>query len=186
MGVVSQVVAERAFLAHVAGGDRAFDHEFGVGGYSVSCGCAGYYVQRSAHQHRRQQPLVDPFGQGSDRRDCKRRRAAQKYAYVEFPAQLSRPGEVESAAFFDLPVHARRRAVETLQAVYAQVPYACFAVYGVDQREREELSAVQRPALQNRQAVKLRRVETFVHDRPARNISHACLQDLSNVLSLRP
>ncbi len=78
---------------------------------------------------------------------------AQRDGDFEPPPETFRDAVMLCAPLVALPVHAGGAAVEDLHAVRADVAHAGFRIFREHQRKRDELTAVVRPAFQDRKQV---------------------------------
>ncbi len=71
---------------------------------------------------------------------------------------------VEPSPFLDLPVHAGGLLVKDLHPVHPHVPLPVTRIVGHDLRERDEPSAVLRPAGEHRERVEVRSFDDLLRD----------------------
>ena len=64
---------------------------------------------------------------------------------------------MKAAAFLDLPVDAEGLGIVALDAVHAEVVMAGIGVFGIDQRQGDEVPAVLGPGFEQRQACEVGR-----------------------------
>ena len=145
------MVAERTLDRLLFGRiDVSLDHEVAVGRNPQIAGQASHQLDRTAAQKPGQQILVQIVRHRSRRGVSVGGIAAQTDRHGHPTAEPTVSPVMSLAGFVHMPVHSGRPLRKDLHPVHAHVADAAFRIDRVDQRESDEASAVERPALQNR------------------------------------
>ena len=151
------MVAERPLVAERLGGvDEALDHDVGVGRNLEVVGFALHHLDRLAAEIAGEQEFIQPVRQRRGGAKRKHRVAAEEDGHRHPLAGFVVAASVARGDFLQLPMHAGGRVVVNLHAIHAEVAVAGVGVARDDAGQRDEASAVERPALEDRQ-VKQRR-----------------------------
>ena len=149
--VKARMVAERTLDRLLFGRiDVSLDHEVAVGRNPQIAGQASHQLDRTAAQKPGQQILVQIVRHRSRRGVSVGGIAAQTDRHGHPTAEPTVSPVMSLAGFVHMPVHSGRPLRKDLHPVHAHVADAAFRIDRVDQRESDEASAVERPALQNR------------------------------------
>ena len=150
--VVAGVVAERPFRAQFAQRDVALQHDLGVGRHFKIAGLALDHLDRTAAQETGDHHLVEIGRQRQDGRVHRRRVGADGDGDVHaFGLAFGHSAPVVLRALLvRLPVHAGSALVVNLHPVHAAVALAGIGVARKDHGQRDERTAVARPAGKHR------------------------------------
>jgi hypothetical protein len=141
--VISERPLREEILARV---DIALQHEVRLGGHLEIDRLAAHVLDGLAAQEPGEHPLVDAVRQRRGRRVGERGIAAERDRDLEAFAELLRAAEVARPGLVDLPVHRGGAAVDALHPVHPDVAGTGVGILGDDVGQREERSAVCRPA----------------------------------------
>jgi len=150
--VKARMVAERPLDRLLLGRiDISLDHEVAVGRNLQIAGQTSHQLDRTTAQKPGQQILVQIVRHWGRRGVSVDGIAAQTDRHGHPTAESPVSPVVPLAGFVHMPVHSGRTLREDLHPVHTHVANAAFRIDRVNQRERNETPAVERPALQNRE-----------------------------------
>ena len=184
--IVPVVVAEGSLGMALARRNHPFDGELGCGDEGETAGGIGDAAEALALEQRGQQQFGKILGQGSDGGQHEGRGAADEDDQRQRLAALLGHVVVEAAALLDLPVDAGGGVVVALNAVHPQVVVAGVGVFGVDQRQGDEVAAILGPGLEQGDAGEPRRILHARGDGAASGGLQADFQGLGHQVAVLP
>ena len=160
--IITGVIAEWSLAPKLVGRNVAFENDLGVGGNLKVDGLAFDHLDGFMSEETRKNHLVHIARQGSSRRVSQERISADRDGGFDFrlTERLS-VAKILRAVLMNVPMHAGGGGVEFLKAIHADVALAGSGIFGDDERQCDERSAVLRPALEDRNFIERR---TLHHD----------------------
>ena len=148
--VIASVIAERPFVAQRFGRvNVTFDDEIGVGGDFEVIGLALHEFDGFFAEITGEEEFIQSVRHRRGGGEGKHRVAADENGDGHALALLIITTAMACGDFLELPVHAGGFVVVNLDAIHAEIALARVRVARDDARQRDETSAVQRPAAQN-------------------------------------
>ena len=148
--VIAGVVAERPFVAQrLVRVNVTFDDEVGVGGNFQVVGLALHQFDGFFAEITGEEKFIQAVRQRRGGGEGEHRVAAEENRHGHARAGFVIAPSVPRADFLQLPVHAGGAVVVNLDAIHADVAFAGVGVARDDAGQRDEASAVERPALVN-------------------------------------
>ena len=153
-GVKSGVIAERSFRPRLPRLHITFEHEINVGRNFQIVRLAFHQLDRFLAQKPGEENFIQPIrqrrGGGKSISGIATDRDRDRHPFVAFVVTLA----VTRSDFVHLPMHAGRAVVVNLHAIHPEVAFAGFRIARMHIRQRDEASAILRPAFQDRKIEK--------------------------------